>query len=132
METPNPNPKLNNSQPKPRPELRHRAYKFAVLIVKLVDDLAKQRFSRPVLDQLSRAGPSVGANVVEAKSAISSKEFAHFYQIAMKSANETMFWLCLVRDGLGVDRATVKALLDEAKELAHTLGASVITSRRTD
>ncbi|WP_370632962.1 four helix bundle protein [Mucilaginibacter sp. UR6-11] len=39
----------------------------------------------------------MGANIVEAKAGSSPKDFRNFYTIALKSANETKYWLCLVR-----------------------------------
>ena len=42
-------------------------------------------------DQLLRSATSIGANVVEAKSASSKRDFIKFYEIALKSANETKY-----------------------------------------
>ena len=42
---------------------------------------------------------SVGANVVEAKNSSLKLEFKRYYEIALKSGNETKYWLCIFRDG---------------------------------
>ena len=52
-----------------------------------------------------------------------------FYAIALKSANETKYWLCLIRDTMECDKVRVKALLNEADELSKII-ASIIKSSR--
>lgn len=79
------------------------------------------------IDQLLRAVTSIGANVVEAQASSSRKEFIKFYEIALKSANETLYWLAILRDGTAVNKEKVNAFIQEAKELANILGASVLT-----
>ncbi len=73
---------------------------FSVKIVGFIGKLTKRRIYYPILDQLLRSSTSIGANVIEGKSASSRRDFIHFYEIALKSANETKYWLCLLRDGL--------------------------------
>lgn len=74
-----------------------------------------------------RAATSIGANVVEAQAASSKKDFIKFFQIALKSATETLYWLCILRDGTDTDKKEVESLLNEAKELGNILGASLLT-----
>lgn len=80
-----------------------------------------------ISDQLLRSATSIGANTVEAKSSSSRKDFIRFYEIALKSANETKYWLCLLRDATEADKVEVSKLLSEAEELSNMLGASVLT-----
>lgn len=51
-----------------------------------------------------RSGTSVGANLVEATSSSSKLEFKKFHEIALKSANETKYWLGLLRDSAKADK----------------------------
>mgnify|MGYP003866386553 CR=1 FL=1 len=55
-----------------------------------------------ISDQLLRAATSIGANIVEAKASSSKRDFIKFYEIALKSANETKYWLGLLRDAAPV------------------------------
>ena len=82
-------------------------------------------------DQLLRAATSIGANVVEATASSSKREFIRFYEIALKSANETKYWLCLLRDSdlEGVDKAEVERLLSEAIELSNMLASALLTMK---
>jgi len=82
--------------------------------------------------QLIRAATSIGANLVEAKGASSRKDFANFYAYALKSANETLYWLGLLRDAKRLDHKTLLDLIDEAKALSKMVGASLVSLKKTD
>jgi len=73
---------------------------------------------------------SIGANVVEAKNSSSRLEFKRFYEIALKSTNETKYWFCILRDGFEIKE--VKFLLDECDEISKILGSSVIALKKKD
>jgi len=77
--------------------------------------------------QLLRAATSIGANLIEAKSASSKKDFMRFYEIALKSCNETIYWLCLLRDGKLVKAEELRPLIEEATEISKMIGSSLLT-----
>src|SRR3990170_1317917 len=110
-----------------RQQLKYRAYRFSIRVIKFIGNLPNQRTYWIISDQLLRSATSIGANIIEAQSASSKRDFIKFYEIALKSANETKYWLGLLRDATESDKETVNALLDEAKELANLLGASLLT-----
>lgn len=73
---------------------------------------------------------SIGANLIEGSAASSRLEYKKYYEIALKSANETKYWLCLLRDsGLG-EKERTQALLDEATQLANMLAVGVMKLKR--
>jgi len=74
--------------------IKHRRYQFSKEIVQFVSAAKFERIHFSIFDQLIRSGTSIGANIVEAKSGSSTKDFRNFYTIALKSANETKYWLC--------------------------------------
>ena len=74
-----------------------------------------------------RSGTSIGANVVEAKSASSRRDFTRYYEIALKSANETKYWLGLVKDGLKVNGEEIEFLTAETSELSKMIASSILT-----
>ena len=112
------------------PDIKRRAYQFSVDILKMANALPEKKLQSILINQLVRSGTSIGANIIEAKAASSKRDFGRFYDIALKSANETKYWLCLLRDGMGIPSATIAPLLQEAKELSNILGASLITLRK--
>lgn len=108
-------------------ELKYRAYKFSLKVVRFVSTLPNEKVYWVIVDQLLRAGTSIGANIIEAQAASSKRDFIKFYAIALKSANETRYWLGILRDATDTDKERVNELLDEARELANILGASLLT-----
>ena len=70
---------------------------------------------------------SVGANVVEATNSSTRTEFKRYYEIALKSGNETKYWLCILRDGFEVKDDEIRDLLKECDEITKILAASIIT-----
>ncbi|MBR3552260.1 MAG: four helix bundle protein [Clostridia bacterium] len=66
-------------------------------MVHLVDNI-KMPKSAYMIDQLARAGTSVGANIHEAQYAQSKAVFIAKLEIALKEANETSYWLKLLKE----------------------------------
>ena len=114
---------------KSKSDLKIRSYLFSIEIVKFVASLPNEKSFWVIGDQLLRSGTSIGANIVEAKAASSRRDFANFYNIALKSANETKYWLCLLRDSGLVAANKIAKILVEAEELSKMLGASLLTLR---
>ena len=48
-----------------------------------------------IAKQLLRSGTSIGASIFEAKHAESKADFIHKMKIAIKEANETLYWLII-------------------------------------
>ena len=79
-----------------------------------------------VINQLIRSATSIGANVVEAKSSSSRRDYIKFFEIALKSANETKYWLILIKE-LVSDKNKAEELLAEVDEISKIIGSSVLT-----
>jgi len=71
----------------------------------------------------------VGANIIEAQASGTRKDFVNFLNYALKSANESKFWLGLLRDSGQTSNQKVDPLLKETNELSKILGASILTIR---
>jgi four helix bundle protein len=110
---------MQNFNEKVKTDLKLRAYRYGLDIIKLCDALPNKRVAWIITDQLIRCSCSIGANLVEARAASSRLEFKKFNEISLKSANETQYWLCLLRDAALADRTTIDPLLHEAVELAN-------------
>lgn len=74
-------------------DLRERCYNFGLQIIFLVDKLPNKRSAWIIEDQIIRSATSIGANLIEARASSSRLEYKKFYEIALKSANETKYWL---------------------------------------
>jgi len=68
----------------------------------------------------------MGANVVEAKSAHSKKDYVKFFEIALKSANETKYWLLVIKETTN-NKKENEDILRETIEIANILASSVLT-----
>ncbi len=121
---------MQDNSIKSRTDSRRRAYIYALRVIQFIDSLNRRDLSTQVISkQLLRSATSIGANIIEAQAGRSKKDFANFFTHALKSANETKFWLGLLRDAHKADKAKTNELLQETTELANILGASVLTIR---
>ena len=118
---------VQNEKAKFKEKFRQRVYKFALDIIKFVEAIPKEQTSRIISGQLLRNATSIGANVVEAQGAASRKDYTNFFTYALKSANETKFWLGLLQDSGKTEREATDKLLKETTEIANILAASILT-----
>ena len=104
-----------------------RSFNLARNVIKLVDKFPQKRSAWIIIDQLLRAITSIGANIIEAQAASSRKDFINFLNHALKSGNETKFWLALSKD---LDEKIIPELdvyLKETDEIVKILGSSIST-----
>ncbi len=104
-------------------ELQHRTKQFALRIFKLVDALPRTSTGRAVGNQLVRSATSVGANYRAACRARSRAEFAAKLGTVLEEADESLYWLELIRDGELMSDSKISLLLKEANELTAILAA---------
>ena len=78
--------------------IRQKTFNFAVRIVDLYKYLKDERKEYVISKQILRSGTSVGANYREADNAESKKDFIHKLAISQKEADETLFWLELLKE----------------------------------
>jgi four helix bundle protein len=121
------NEKFKNTEQNAKLNIKGRAYSFALSTIKLIDTLSNCRANMIIGDQLLRSATSIGANIVEAQAASSRKDFKNFLNHALKSANETKFWLSLLKDSGKKPENEINPLLNEAKELSNILASSILT-----
>jgi four helix bundle protein len=98
-------------------ELQSRTKRFALPILVLIDRLPNTIGGRVLANQLARSATSVGANYRAACRARSRAEFASKLGIVAEEADESLYWLELIRDGNFMAEKNVGSLLAEADEL---------------
>jgi four helix bundle protein len=104
-------------------ELQNRTKEFALRVLNLIDALPRSAAGRAISNQLVRAATSVGANYRSACRARSRAEFAAKLGVAVEEADESLYWLELVRDGKLVPENKLSLLLKEADELTAILAS---------
>ena len=79
--------------------------------------------------QVVRSGTAVGSLVREAEFAQSKADFIHKLSIALKEANETAYWLELLKDGEYITAQMHSSIYPDIEELIKLLVSSVKTSK---
>lgn len=123
------NPQVQNHNLNPKSDVKHRAYYFSLKILQLVQLFPEKYIYKIISGQLIRSATSIEANLIEARGSSSKKDFARFYEIALKSANETEYWLMLLRDSNLIHSLVLDACIKEVNEISRMIGASLLTMR---
>ena len=111
-------------------ELKNRTRQFALMIIKLVDELPNTKAGNTVGNQIIRAGTSVGANYRTVCRARSNADFISKITIVEEECDESLFWLELIRDSKLLEKERLTDLLKEADELTAIFTAVGKTARQ--
>ncbi|MCE7936472.1 four helix bundle protein [Candidatus Saccharibacteria bacterium CPR2] len=103
-------------------QLEDRTIKFGQDIITLCRSAKIDIISRPIVTQLIRSGTSIGANYAEANNASSKKDFRNKIYIAKKEAQETTYWLKILKTCEPNNKLIDNCLL-ECKEILLILQA---------
>lgn len=109
--------------------LKDKSYSFAVEIVKLVELLNKEKSEYVLSKQLLRSGTSIGALIREGEFAQSQLDFINKLSISLKEANETLYWLNLLKDCSYIDIEIFNDKEIKVKELISMLVSSINTMK---
>ncbi len=104
-----------------------RLIKFSIDTLSYTEKLRTKHAFWPVADQLTRSATSIGANIFEARASSSKRDYTNFFQIALKSSNETLYWLSVLKESMPNLERETDTLYREADELARIIGSSVVT-----
>lgn len=110
-------------------ELKSRTKKFALRIIKLVDELPNTKAGHTIGNQIIRSGTSIAANYRAACRARSSAEFISKLAIVEEESDETLFWLELILEANLVKEEHLKELIKEADELTAIFTAAGKTAK---
>lgn len=110
-------------------EVKYRAFYLSLGIIRFLEDLPHTQSIRVISDQLIRSITSVGANIVEAKSSSSKREFLNYFQISLKSANESKYWLALIDELAPEKQPAIQSFIKEVEEISKIIGSSILTMK---
>ena len=105
---------------------------FAKRIVRLYQYLKDEKNEYVLSKQLLRSGTSVGANLSEAKYAISRNDFIAKQYIALKEVSETLYWLELLFKTDYLTQEQYDSIYQDAEELRKLLSSSTKTLQARD
>ena len=109
--------------------LKDKSFLFAVRIVKLAQFLQYDKKEFILSKQILRCGTSVGAMIREAEFGQSDLDFIHKMSISLKEANETQYWLDLLKATDYLELKLHESLLFDCNELISMLVATVKTMK---
>lgn len=98
-------------------DLEERTAKFAENIIELCKKASKNVVSIPIIEQLVKAGTSIGANYCEANGASSKRDFKSKIFICKKESKETKYWLRMLVKAVDELKEECRKLWCEAQEL---------------
>jgi four helix bundle protein len=102
---------------------------FAEAIVELYKYLEDTHKEYVLSKQILKAGTSIGANISEAIEAHSKKDFISKFQIALKEANETNYWLTLLHRTDFIEKEYFNRLKKKINEIISILISILKTSK---
>ena len=102
---------------------------FAVRIVRLNQFLRNSKKEYVMSKQLLRCGTSIGANLTEARYAVSRNEFLSKTYIALKEAAETLYWLELLHETGYLTDGQYASITCDAEELRRLLSSVTKTMK---
>jgi four helix bundle protein len=107
-----------------RKELQQRTKQFNIDVIKLCESFPRNAAGFEIAKQLVRSSGSVGANYRATVRAKSKADFIYKVEIVLEEADESHYWLEIVRDaGLKIGKE-VDLLISEAKELTAIFAAT--------
>lgn len=106
-----------------------KALYFSVRIVNLCKFLTEGKHEFNISNQLFRSGTSIGANLAEAESAISKKDFLAKVYIALKESRETKYWLDLLYRTNYLAKKQYESISSDADEMFRLLNAITKTTK---
>ncbi|MDR1582340.1 MAG: four helix bundle protein [Prevotellaceae bacterium] len=107
--------------------LREKSYKFAIRIVKFTQFLQQDKKEFVLSKQIIRCGTAIGALIREAEYAQSNADFISKFSISLKEANETDYWLSLLKDTEYIEVKLHDSLFQDCDELIKLLVSTIKT-----
>lgn len=110
--------------------VRTKSFAFAVRIVNLARHLNANR-EYVLSKQVLRSGTAIGAMVRESEHAESRADFIHKLSVALKEANETLYWLELLKATDYLEEKSFESISSDSEELVRLLVSIVKTSKHS-
>ncbi|NLB49724.1 MAG: four helix bundle protein [Erysipelotrichia bacterium] len=110
--------------------LKDKSYLFAIRIVKLSQYLQTEKKEFVLSKQILRSGTAVGALIREAEFGQSKRDFINKMSISLKEANETEYWILILKDTDYIEQILFESLYSDCKELIAMFVSSIKTAKQ--
>ncbi|MBU0727869.1 four helix bundle protein [Patescibacteria group bacterium] len=111
-------------------DIYKRCEDFTVRIIHLMESIPYRKSVGIIGDQLIRSSGSVGANLNEADNGRSKKEFVSCLGISLREANETIYWLSILKRTNQDFTNEITSILNEANIIVKILGKIYWSSKK--
>ncbi len=108
----------------------NKSYCFALRIINAYKYLSGTQKEFVLSKQLLRSGTAIGALCREAEHAQSKADFLNKMNVALKEANETEYWLMLLKDSHYMEQEAFVSIEKDCNELISLL-VSIVKSTKT-
>lgn len=112
--------------------LKNKSYDFALRIVNLTKYLQEEKKEFILSKQILRSGTAIGALIAESEYAQSKSDFISKLHISIKEANETNYWLNLLKDSSYINDKMHKSISPDLIELLKILTSSIKTAKENN
>ncbi len=109
--------------------IANKSYAFALGIIRLYQFLSEQKKEYVLSKQLLRSGAAIGAMVKESEHAQSKADFLNKMNVALKEANETEYWLMLLKDTGYINNKEFDSINADCTEILRLL-ISIVKSTK--
>jgi four helix bundle protein len=109
--------------------LQKRTRQFHIDVIKLCEKLPRNAAGFEIAKQIIRSAGSVGANYRSTARAKSTKDFIYKIEIVLEEADESHYWLEIIRDADLIIGGNVDQLIKEADELTAIFAATDKTAK---
>ncbi|MFZ5946684.1 MAG: four helix bundle protein [Stygiobacter sp.] len=108
-----------------------KSFQFSIRVIKLYKLLTERDKSLyPIFKQFLKSGTSIGANINEAQSAPSKKDFINKLNISLKESKETKYWLDLLKESDMLSEKEFNSISSDCIELIKLLTSIIKTSKQ--
>ena len=109
--------------------VKEKSFEFALRIIKAYKYLSREQQEFILPKQMLRSGTSIGALIKEGEHAQSKADFINKMNIALKEANETEYWLMLLKESEYIDEKSYDSIHQDCSELIKLLASIVKTAK---
>ncbi|WP_372746683.1 four helix bundle protein [Lutibacter sp.] len=109
--------------------VKTKSFLFSIRIVNLYKFLTQEKKEFIISKQLLRSGTSIGALVRESEHAESTADFVHKLSVALKEANESEYWIDLLKETDYLSESEYLSVQENIKELLKLLISIIKTTK---
>ena len=97
-------------------DLKDRTKNFTLRVLNFVETIEYSIVKKIIVNQLAKSGSSVGANYRSACRGRSDAEFISKFNIVLEEADETLFWLEIIKEMKWKDTSELDFLIDSTSD----------------